>query len=339
MTGTAKGRSGLVGRLGVWPAVFTLAGLAVFVFVIAYLGWSDIVKALDKVSLAGFAAYLGVQMLIIGGLSFAWWQVLPRPRPRAYPVLFWGRMVRDAAGQFLPFSHVGGFVLGARAIAIQGVAAADATASTLADIAVEFLAELVFVGLGVLLLALRAPHSALLFPIAAGLAVATLCAAGFILAQRGGGKIFRAFALRIAGNTGKATMQMDRLQARLDAIYQRSLWLLGAGLTHLACWFITGFASYIAFHALGANISLLTALAIEAVLHAILAAGFFVPGRVGIQEAAYTLLGAVFGLPAEIALSVSLLRRARDLLIAVPVLFVWQGLEARRLRPTPEHLH
>jgi putative membrane protein len=326
------GRSGLIGRLGVWPALFTLAGLAVFVFVIVYLGWGATLKALDKVSLGGFAGYLGVQMLIIGGLSFAWWQVLPRRRPRAYPVLFWGRMVRDAAAQFLPFSHVGGFVLGARAIAIQGVAPADATASTLADIAVEFLAELVFVGMGVLLLALRAPHSDLLIPVAAGLAVATLGAVGFILAQRGGGKLFRAFVLRIAGNDGKAVVQIDRLRAALDAIYQRSGRLTGAGITHLACWFITGFASYIAFHALGAKISLLTALAIESVLHAILAAGFFVPGRVGIQEAAYSLLGAAFGLPADIALSVSLLRRARDLIIAVPVLLAWQGLEARRLK-------
>ena len=67
-------------------------------------------------------------------------------------------------------------------------------------------------------------------------------------------------------------------------------------------------------------------------LHAIMALAFFIPGRVGIQEAAYTLLGGIFGIPPDIALSLSLLRRARDFVIAVPVLLVWQGLEARRLR-------
>lgn len=332
---TGSGRTPrLIARLGIWPVVFTLAGLAIFVAVIVYLGWDDTLQALDKVSFAGFAWYLGVQMLIIGGLSFAWWLLLPSRGAGSYPVLYWGRMVRDAAGQFLPFSHVGGFVLGARAIAIQGIAVTSATASTLADIAVEFLAELVFVGMGVLLLALRAPGSELLLPVAIGLAVASLGAAGFIVAQRGGGRVFRAFVLRIAGNGGGgAAVQIERLQAALDTIYHQKGQLIGAGVTHLACWFTTGFASYVAFHALGADIPLLTALAIEAVLHAILAAGFFVPGRIGVQEAAYTLLGAAFGIPPDIALSVSLLRRARDLIIAVPVLFVWQGLEVRRLRP------
>ena len=79
-------------------------------------------------------------------------------------------------------------------------------------------------------------------------------------------------------------------------------------------------------------LSFTTAIAIEAMLHAIMAMAFFVPGRVGIQEAAYTLLGTIFGIPPEIALSLSLLRRARDFVIAVPVLLVWQGIEVRRLR-------
>jgi hypothetical protein len=75
-----------------------------------------------------------------------------------------------------------------------------------------------------------------------------------------------------------------------------------------------------------------SALAIEAMLHAIMALAFFVPGRVGIQEASYALLGTIFGIPPEIALSLSLLRRARDFVIAVPVLLLWQGVEARHLR-------
>ncbi|HET9148529.1 MAG TPA: lysylphosphatidylglycerol synthase domain-containing protein [Acetobacteraceae bacterium] len=325
-------RRGLIARLGVWPMAFTLAGLAVFVAVIAYYGWNSTLRVLDHVSPGGFATYLAVQMAIIGGLSTAWWLLLWQ-RGR-YPLLYWGRMVRDAAGQFLPFSHVGGFVLGARAVSIHGIAPTDAAASTMADIAVEFLAELGFIGLGLLLLALRAPNSRLVLPVAIGLGAACLGAFGFIAIQRGGGRLFRALALRIANaGGGDASMQVDRLQAALDRIYQRRGRLLGAGLVHLACWFGTGFASFVAFHVLGVGISLLTALAIEAILHAILSAGFFVPGRVGVQEAAYALLGAAFGIPPDIALSVSLLRRARDLVIAVPVLFIWQGLEVRRLRP------
>ncbi|MGC9269622.1 lysylphosphatidylglycerol synthase domain-containing protein [Acidiphilium sp.] len=312
---------------------FALLGLALFTGTIAWLGWAGVVRALDRVSLSGFLLYFGVQLVIIAGLAGAWRMLLRARCGGRYWLLYWGRMVRDSAGEFLPFSHVGGFVLGGRAIALGGVAFADAAASTLADVTIEFLAELVFIATGLALLAGLAPDSGLLRPVGLGLGLAMVGAAGFLFVQKGGGRVFRALSLRIAGQSAdSASVRMERLQVALDAIYARPGRMLVAGALHLACWFATGMASYVAFHALGARISLLDALAIEALLHAILAAGFFIPGRIGVQEAAYTLLGSIFGIPPDIALSVSLLRRARDLIIAVPVLLVWQGIEAKRLQ-------
>ena len=49
------------------------------------------------------------------------------------------------------------------------------------------------------------------------------------------------------------------------------------------------------------------------------------PGALGVQEAGYALLMPLFGLPAEMGLAVSLLKRARDIVIGVPVLLAWQG--------------
>ncbi|MCF3945387.1 MULTISPECIES: flippase-like domain-containing protein [Acidiphilium] len=326
-------------RLGVWPAAFALLGLALFTGTIAWLGWDGIMRALERVSIGGFAIYFGVQLVIMAGLAGAWRLLLRHRRGGRFALLYWGRLVRDAAGEFLPFSHVGGFILGGRAIALGGVTFADAAASTLADVTVEFLAELVFIAVGLVLLVGLAPKSTLLVPVTLGLVVAMFGAAGFLFVQKGGARVFRGLAMRIAGRSAEsASIRMERLQAALDAIYARPARMLGAGALHLVCWFGTGVASYVAFHALGADISLTDALAIEALLHAILAAGFFVPGRIGVQEAAYTLLGSVFGIPPDIALSVSLLRRARDLIIAVPVLLVWQGIEARRLQPVSSDL-
>ena len=51
----------------------------------------------------------------------------------------------------------------------------------------------------------------------------------------------------------------------------------------------------------------------------------------GVQEAAYALLGQVFGLSGEMGVALSLLRRAKDLAIGAPTLLVWQALEGRRL--------
>jgi len=249
----------------------------------------------------------------------------------SFPLLVWGRLVRDATGEFLPFSQVGGYVVGARVITLSGVTIPDSIASTLADITTEFLAQLIFVGIGLSILAHLAPNNRLLVPVAIGLCVAVVMCVGLIIAQQGGGKIFRALAQRLAGEEGGA-LHMDRLQAALDDIYRRRDRLALASFFHLVCWFGTATASFIGFHALGVPLSYVDAIAIEAMLHAIMALAFFIPGRAGVQEAAYTVLAGIFGVPPEIAISLSLLRRARDFVIAVPVLLAWQGLEARRLR-------
>ena len=77
------------------------------------------------------------------------------------------------------------------------------------------------------------------------------------------------------------------------------------------------------------------AVAIEALLAAVSAIGFLVPASAGVQEAGYVGLGAIFGVPPDIALGVSLVRRARDILVGVPCLLLWQLAEVRRLRLQP----
>ncbi len=323
------------------PAGIVLAGIAVITGLVIYFGVGDVIKALASVRPANFGLYILAQLGITAGLGLCWRMLLRSRNHGSFWLCVWGRLVRDATGEFLPFSQVGGYVLGARIITLHGVNAMDAAASTLGDVTTEFLAELVFIGLGLAILAYLAPHSELLLPVAIGLCVAVVMSVGLILVQRGGGKLFRALALRIAGTTGRvssagrgAAEQLDRLQAALDQMYAARGRLALAAFFHLVCWFGTATASYVGFHALGVPLTFATAMAIEAMLHAIMALAFFIPGRIGIQEAAYTLLGAIFGIPPEIALSLSLLRRARDFVIAVPVLLAWQGIEARRLRLT-----
>jgi hypothetical protein len=74
-----------------------------------------------------------------------------------------------------------------------------------------------------------------------------------------------------------------------------------------------------------------TVLVIESLLYAIRTFAFAIPNAVGVQEAAYVLIGANFGLAPEMALALSLLKRARDLTIGLPPLGVWQIVEGARL--------
>lgn len=321
-------------KLRLLPALFLLAGVAVVTALVAYYGVGDVLRVLASVSALGFISYIVAQLVITLGLGLCWRMLLRSRQRGSFWLCTWGRLMRDATGEFLPFSQVGGYVLGARVITLSGVNVTDATASTLGDITTEFLAQLAFIGIGLSILARLAPRSTLLMPVAIGLCIAVFMGVGLILAQRGSGaNLFRGLATRIAGTAGEgAATNIAKLQEALNVMYGKRDRLAWSAFLHLICWFGTATASFIGFHALGVDIPYANAICIEAMLHAIMALAFFIPGRIGVQEAAYTLLGGIFGVPPDVALSLSLMRRARDFVIAMPVLVIWQSLEARRLK-------
>jgi glycosyltransferase 2 family protein len=118
----------------------------------------------------------------------------------------------------------------------------------------------------------------------------------------------------------------------LGLIYGHTGKLAMGFFVHLIGWICTGVAGWIAYRALGVPIDFDDALAIEALLSAAAAVAFLVPINAGVQEAGYAGLGAIFGVPPEMSLAVSLVRRARDIAIGVPILLLWQFVEMRRLR-------
>jgi len=56
-----------------------------------------------------------------------------------------------------------------------------------------------------------------------------------------------------------------------------------------------------------------------------------VPGALGILEGSSIVFGALFGLPAQTALTISLAKRVRELALGLPGLTVWQWVEGHRL--------
>src|SRR6202034_3969905 len=114
-------------------------GVAVITGLVIYLGAGQVLHALTSVRPLGFAEYIFAQLCLVLGLGLCWRMLLRSRHRGSFWLCVWGRLVRDATGEFLPFSQVGGFVLGARVITLGGVNIADATSSTLADITTEFL--------------------------------------------------------------------------------------------------------------------------------------------------------------------------------------------------------
>ncbi len=306
-----------------------LAGLAGSLGLVLWYDVGSVLGSAISVGWLGLAALAGWQALTTVLLGLAWSRVVP-----GWPAgaLIRGRAVRDAATTCLPFSPVGGYVLGARALTLQGMAWPTAAACTVVDVTMEISAQLLFALFGAAILVFMQPGSALAGPLLTGAAIAAAVTAVAVLARRHIGAGLRGLGRRLLGEWFHAEGGLDRLQAEFTRLAAPRLPLTGGLLLHLAGWFITGLGTWISLRLLGWDGAVLPIIALEALLDAVLAAAFMIPGGAGVQEAGYVALGAAFGVTPELALSVSLLRRARDLLLGVPVLAAWQWLEIRRLR-------
>jgi putative membrane protein len=313
--------------------ILALLGVLIGVVLVTWFGVGNVVASVGRIGWPEFALIVGWQLVLFVVLGFAWDVIMPSRDSRRFWVPIWGRMVRDAAANCLPFSQVGGFIFGARAITLQGVEWHTATASTVVDVTAEFLAQIVFACVGLAILILRVPGSRIAIPIEAGLGLAVLACFAFIWVQRGITSIFARLGARIAGNRFQdAKERVEVLQAELGLIYGHTGRLALGFFIHMIGWICTGVAGWIGFHALGVPIDLDDAMAIEALLSAAAAVAFLVPVNAGVQEAGYAGLGVVFGVPPEISLGVSLVRRGRDIVVGVPILLLWQLIEMRRLR-------
>jgi hypothetical protein len=117
----------------------------------------------------------------------------------------------------------------------------------------------------------------------------------------------------------------------LTGTYGRKAGLWIGFLLHLACWGGSALEVWIALRLAGAPLGLAPVVVIESLLYSIRTFAFAIPNAVGVQEGAYILLGATFGLTPEMALALSLLKRARDLAIGLPAFGLWQIIEGDRL--------
>ena len=318
-------------RLSIALAV---AGLVAGTLLVGWFGFGHVAAAVLSVGWGGFGLLLAWQMALFVLLGFGWAIIAGGNGP--VWVYVWGRMVRDSAANCLPFSPVGGFVLGARALTLHGIPWRVATGSVVVDVTAEVLAQMLFALIGLGLLMLRDPSSPVVIPLAIGLGAGIVTLAAFFWAQRGASAIFARIGRRIAGRWFEdASERVAGLQSELGLIYARTGRLALCIGVHLLGWIATAFGTWIAYRLLGADLDFRNTLVIEALLRAVVAVAFVVPSSAGVQEAGYAGFGALFGVPPDLSLGVSLVTRARDLAVGIPILLFWQWFELRRLRTIP----
>ncbi len=325
--------------------LLAIAGLCLATLIVATHGFGRVAAAALSVGAWGFAATVAVQLALFAVLAAAWHAACP---DLPWRDLLLGRMVRESGTNVLPFSHVGGIAVGVQATSLRGVGLARGFAANVVDVTFESMAQVAFIAIGIASLLLRGQDSRLAWPLGLGLPLMAVAIGVFVWLQRGGRlpmrRVFSGFAQRLARSWGQAsTLEgIGRVGEELDMVYASPARLALASVLHLVAWIGGAGWTWLTFNLLGAPVGPVEALAIEGVVSGVLTLSFMVPGNLGVQEAAYVALASAFGIGADAALGLSLVRRAKDLAIGVPVLLLWQAIVVRRLRTparTPADAH
>jgi putative membrane protein len=311
--------------------VIAALGAALAFYLVAVVGIGAVFSAAVAVGWGGFAILCVYVLGLFLVLGMAWRVLLPDSRRYRLWAFVAARMVRDAATEVLPFSQLGGIVFGARTAILNGVAPAVAFASTVVDVTTELLAQVVFVALGLAILSQQGPHTSfaasLITALSVGLGVAAGGCALFFALQRRSVWLTGKLATRLLRGAGAAS---TAVAATFDEIHRSPARIGLASALHFAGWMASAIGTWIAFRLIGAHVGLLPVLAIESLVGAARSVAAFVPNALGVQEAAYAVLAPLFGVGAEFGLAVSLLKRARDIALGVPILLVWHAAEGQR---------
>ena len=312
-------------------AIIAAVGLALALYLVVYVGLGAVFAAAVAVGWSGFAILCLYALGLFPLLGAAWYVLLPDSARTRLWVFIWARMVRDAASEVLPFSQLGGMVLGARAAILHGVSSPLSFASMIVDVTTEMLAQIAYITLGVVILSARAPRTSfaasLTMVFVIGLVVAALAGGLFLALQRYGHRLTESLATRLLPRAVATTAAVG---AALDSIYDSPARVGMSAVLHLAAWVASAIGTWIAFRLIGVRVDLASVMAIESLVYATRSAAAFIPNALGVQEGAYAVLAPLFGIGAEFGLAVSLLKRARDIAVGVPILLIWQGVEGQR---------
>jgi len=312
-----------------------LLGLALLITLMVRADFAAMVRTLG--SGGWMLLYLIPYRLLFFFLYAACWFVLLWPydaeRRAGLGYLLWATTVRDAIDRLLPVASIGGGVVGVRLLRWRGLAAGPAGASVVAEIVLTLIVLYVFTAMGLFLLAeinavgqdYRRLLMAFLFTLPVPAVTVLLLRYGSVFGRLQ--KFLRPFADESDSSAGLASLDRE-----LHAYFARGWTLLLAGTLQFAALISGCFEIWFALRLFGHPVSAKTALILESMTQAVRHLAFIVPGGLGVQEAGLLLFGQAMGVSNELALSVSMVKRMREVLCGLPSLLSWQWLEGQRLR-------
>jgi putative membrane protein len=284
------------------PALLWLVPYRLLFFALYAIGWRALLTPFDPAQRAGFG----------------------------YVLL--ATTVREGVDRLLPVASLGGSVVGVRLMRWRGLAVAPVAATIIAEIVLTLMAVYVFGGLATLIL-LGAQSGGDHHGVVAVLALSLPIPVVSLLLLRYG-SVFQRLqrVLRpLVGLSGADTAVS--LDADLRTCLDRVGTLLLAGILQFVALLSASFEIWWALRLFEHPVSASASIMLEGLTQAVRHLAFIVPAGLGVQEAALVLFGHAMGIGPELALAVSAVKRAREVLCGLPPLLWWQLQEARRLRP------
>ena len=311
-------------------------GLALLVALLAWQGWESVLAAFGQV---GWALLLLPLVFVPHVLLAAGsWRILFVP---AEAPGFWSAAraiwVGLSIDMLLPMGSLGGEAAKARLVLGDETPLGGAVASVVLDKTVQAITIALWGLIGTALLWMLGAPGLIVAAAGGGSLLLALGIAGFVVTQRRGlGSLARRQAgkarSRRAGAWTRLISGAERLEGRLESLYrQPGRILLAIGIRVLSRVVLILELWWVAL-LLEVPLGFWEAFMIKSLADALRGAAFFLPGGWGLQEAAFIALGGTLGLGGDLSLALSLITRARELLVSLPGLLIWQRLESRAAR-------
>jgi putative membrane protein len=309
-------------------AIAFLVGLAVAAALGAQAGFSAIGHAFAAVGWGRLLIICLLQLLSVAICAAAWRAVA---EGSSYVACLLSRWIRDGASNLAGFIPAIGEGISARALAVLGGSSAGgAAATTIVDVGVEALSQALYT---LLAFAFLFPHlgvgQAPRWLVIVALSLLPVMLMFAVSRSSKALQIGQSIASRVAGLLGVRSGAFN-LAATVRDIYRQRLRIGLSLMLHFIAWTTGAAQLWLAARAIGSPISLGDSLALHGLVCAARSAFFLVPLAAGVQEGGFLLVGAALGIDPAAALALSLVLRARDVLVGAPAIVLWYAAEGRR---------
>ena len=305
--------------------VLSIIALVGFLTLVATYSAGDVLSAFASLGwLLGLICLLHMVPLALH--TAAWAALLPRDASCSFGELLVLRWYGESVTNLCPVTSIGGDILRGHLHERTGVPGPVAIGAVIVDLTTEVAGQIAFAGVALALLVLRTRDAGAALPIFSVLCLFSLLVFGFYHAQRRG-LVARALGVmrRIAGVLGSTDpAYVHALDRAIRRLYQRRRPVLFSGVLHFVAWSGGALQLYAAAAFLGHRMNWMDVLMLDGLITAVRAAAFMIPAGLGVQEGGFILLAGLVGLSPEVALSLSLIRRVRELVFGIPGAMLWR---------------